>query len=70
MVQSFFDERESVLVSKLRSFRLTHLLSACLAAVLVGSLATAASGAGPGGWDHLGDAGSPGTQSLNGDVTR
>ncbi len=68
MVQSFFDERESVLFSKPRSFRLTHLLSACLAAVLVGSLATAASGAGPGGWDHLGDAGSPGTQSLNGDV--
>jgi hypothetical protein len=59
---------ETVLVSKLRSFRLTHVLFACLAAVLVGSLPTAASGAGPGGWHHLGDAGSPGTQSLNADV--
>ena len=59
---------ETALVSKLRSFRRTHLLSACPAAVLVGLLATAASGAGPGGWEHLGDAGSPGTQSLNADV--
>jgi trimeric autotransporter adhesin len=59
---------ETALVSKLRSVRLTHVLFACFAAVLVGSLATAASGAGPGGWDHLGDAGSPGTQSLNADV--
>jgi hypothetical protein len=59
---------ETALVSKHRSFRLTHVLSACLAAVLAGSLPTAASGAGPGGWDHLGDAGSPGTQSLNADV--
>jgi hypothetical protein len=59
---------ETALVSKLRSFRLTHVLSACLAAALVGSLPNAASGAGPGGWDHLGDAGSPGTQSLNDDV--
>jgi hypothetical protein len=59
---------ETALVLKLRSFRLTHVLAACLTAVLVGSLPTAASAAGPGGWDHLGDAGSPGTQSLNGDV--
>jgi hypothetical protein len=59
---------ETALVSKLRSFRLTRVLSACLATVLVGSLATAASGVGPGGWDHLGDAGVPGTQSLNADV--
>ena len=33
--------------------------------VLLGGLAWQGSAAGPGGWDHLGDRGSPGTDSLD-----
>lgn len=55
-------------MSKLRSSRFAHAVIACLAAFVVGSLAAVASAAGPGGWDHLGDGGSPGTDSLNGAV--
>ena len=41
-------------------------LACCvLAAVVIGALVTSAAAAGPGGWDHLGDAGAPGTDSLN-----
>ena len=34
-------------------------------AVVIGPLAASASAAGPGGWDHLGDRGTPGTDSLD-----
>jgi hypothetical protein len=37
--------------------------------LLLGSLAGQASATGPGGWDHLGDAGTPGTAALNGTVS-
>jgi hypothetical protein len=40
----------------------------CVLAVstsLIGALVALASAAGPGGWDHLGDQGAPGTDSLN-----
>ena len=40
----------------------------CVLAVLalvIGAFVTFALAAGPGGWDHLGDAGAPGTDSLN-----
>ena len=33
--------------------------------MVVGALVTSASAAGPGGWDHLGDRGTPGTDSLD-----
>ena len=33
--------------------------------MVIGALVTAASAAGPGGWDHLGDRGTPGTDSLD-----
>jgi trimeric autotransporter adhesin len=36
-----------------------------VSAVVVGALVTFASAAGPGGWDHLGDRGAPGTDSLD-----
>jgi hypothetical protein len=36
-----------------------------LSAVVIGTIATLALAAGPGGWDHLGDRGTPGTKSLN-----
>jgi hypothetical protein len=36
-----------------------------LSAVVVGVIATLALAAGPGGWDHLGDRGTPGTDSLD-----
>ena len=36
-----------------------------LSVVLVGALVTLASAVGPGGWDHLGDGGAPGSDSLN-----
>ncbi|MFL6110359.1 MAG: hypothetical protein ACJ786_03265, partial [Catenulispora sp.] len=39
-----------------------------LSFALVGCLVANASAAGPGGWDHLGDGGTPGTASLNGAV--
>jgi hypothetical protein len=42
---------------------------AMLAALALGGLFVGQGGAaGPGGWDHLGDAGTPGTKSLNGNV--
>jgi hypothetical protein len=34
-------------------------------AVVIGALVTSAAAAGPGGWDHLGDRGAPGTDSLD-----
>jgi hypothetical protein len=36
-----------------------------LAAVVIGAVVSLAWGAGPGGWDHLGDGGTPGSDSLN-----
>jgi hypothetical protein len=47
--------------------RLLRVLALCV--VAVSGLATWALAAGPGGWDHLGDAGAPGTDSLNGTVS-
>ena len=42
------------------------LLRVCaVSALVIGAVVTSASAAGPGGWDHLGDAGAPGTDSLN-----
>jgi hypothetical protein len=43
--------------------RLLRLLG--LAAVVVGTVVAMASAAGPGGWDHLGDRGTPGSDSLD-----
>src|SRR6476661_3405322 len=50
-----------------RSLGRRHALLYVLAltVVLVGALVTLASAIGPGGWDHLGDGGAPGTASLN-----
>jgi hypothetical protein len=43
-----------------------RLLRVAAASVLViGGLATWALAAGPGGWDHLGDHGTPGSDSLD-----
>ena len=36
-----------------------------LCALVIGALVTLASAAGPGGWDHLGDRGTPGSDSLD-----
>jgi hypothetical protein len=36
-----------------------------VSAVVIGAVVTLASAAGPGGWDHLGDHGAPGTDSLD-----
>jgi hypothetical protein len=44
--------------------RLLRLLA--LSALVVGVAVTLASAAGPGGWDHLGDGGTAGSDSLNG----
>ena len=41
------------------------LCSLAVAAVAIGALATWSLAAGPGGWDHLGDRGTPGSDSLN-----
>jgi hypothetical protein len=50
--------------------RLRWLAGASVTALLLlGSLAGQASATGPGGWDHLGDAGTPGTPALNGTVS-
>ena len=43
--------------------RLLRVLALC--AVAIGALVTLAAAAGPGGWDHLGDRGTPGTDSLD-----
>src|SRR5688572_19840454 len=43
--------------------RLLRLLG--LSAVIVATVVALASAAGPGGWDHLGDRGAPGTDSLD-----
>ena len=43
--------------------RLLRVLA--LSAVAVAAIATLALAAGPGGWDHLGDRGTPGSESLN-----
>src|SRR5687768_10438285 len=43
--------------------RLLRLLG--LSAVIVATVVTLASAEGPGGWDHLGDRGAPGTDSLD-----
>ena len=43
--------------------RLLRVLA--LSALTIGGIATWALAAGPGGWDHLGDRGTPGTKSLN-----
>src|SRR5437764_62680 len=39
-----------------------------LSLAIVACLVANATAAGPGGWDHLGDGGTPGTSSLNGAV--
>src|SRR4051794_17474704 len=41
------------------------LCGLALSAVLVGTFVPWAAAVGPGGWDHLGDRGAPGTESLN-----
>jgi hypothetical protein len=46
-----------------RKRRLLRVL--VLVALVIGVLVTLASAAGPGGWDHLGDHGAPGTDSLD-----
>jgi hypothetical protein len=43
--------------------RLARLLA--VSALAIGAIVTLASAAGPGGWDHLGDRGTPGTDSLD-----
>src|SRR5687767_15481636 len=46
--------------------RRRRLLPVLAVSVLViGALATLATAAGPGGWDHLGDRGTPGSDSLD-----
>src|SRR5207253_273940 len=40
-----------------------RVLAVC--ALAAGGVATLATAAGPGGWDHLGDRGTPGTDSLD-----
>jgi hypothetical protein len=47
-----------------RARRLVRLLAA--ASLVVGALAAMAVAAGPGGWDHLGDRGTPGSDALDG----
>src|SRR4051794_9064125 len=44
-------------------------LLVALSLLTTAALAIGAAAAGPGGWDHLGDAGAPGTHSLNGTVS-
>jgi trimeric autotransporter adhesin len=46
-----------------RKRRLLALLA--VSALVIGALVTFASAAGPGGWDHLGDRGTPGSDSLD-----
>jgi hypothetical protein len=49
--------------------RLGRLGTAAVATLAVlGAFAGGADAAGPGGWQHVGDAGTPGTKSLNGNV--
>ena len=50
-------------LGRARNRRLLRLLA--LSAVVVGAVVTLASAAGPGGWDHLGDGGTSGSDSLN-----
>jgi hypothetical protein len=50
-------------VSRAGTRRLRRVLVLC--AVVIGALATLAPAAGPGGWDHLGDRGTAGTDSLD-----
>ena len=50
----------------LRTARKRGLLCVlAVSALVIGVLVTLASAAGPGGWDHLGDRGTPGTDSLD-----
>jgi hypothetical protein len=44
------------------------LLALAVSLALMVSIAAEAPAAGPGGWDHLADGGTPGTPSLNGTV--
>jgi hypothetical protein len=44
------------------------VVALALSVVAIVALVAAALAAGPGGWDHLGDAGTPGSRSLNGPV--
>ena len=53
-------------MGRLSSTRARRLLRGlAVSAVAIGALATWALAAGPGGWDHLGDRGTPGSNSLN-----
>ena len=51
------------IVGLARKRRLVALLALCV--LVIGVLGTFAAAAGPGGWDHLGDRGTPGTDSLD-----
>jgi hypothetical protein len=55
-----------VTAGKLRTWVVRRRVPAAGALIATVALAGAAFGAGPGGWGHLGDAGTPGTDSLNG----
>ena len=50
-------------MGRLISTRFLRVFTLC--AVAIGAIATWALAAGPGGWDHLGDRGTPGSKSLN-----
>ena len=50
-------------LSPARMRRLLRVLA--VSTVVIGAVATLATAAGPGGWDHLGDRGTPGTDSLD-----
>jgi hypothetical protein len=50
-------------VSRAGTRRILRVLA--LSAVVIGAIATLALAAGPGGWDHIGDRGTPGSDSLD-----
>ena len=55
-----------VTVGKLRTWVVRRRVPAVAALIATGALASVALAAGPGGWGHLGDAGTAGSDSLNG----
>lgn len=52
-------------MGSLRSAGSRRLLLLALSTLAIGAIATWALATGPGGWDHLGDRGTPGSKSLN-----